>query len=41
MLRKLLEISALEDARTWAALGALYDDCFVSTARGRALGDLG
>jgi hypothetical protein len=41
VLRKLLEISALEDARTWAALSALYDDCFVSTARGRALGDLG
>ncbi|HEX8343365.1 MAG TPA: hypothetical protein VF657_01295, partial [Actinoplanes sp.] len=41
VLRKLLEISALEDARTWAALGALYDDCFVGTARGRALGDLG
>jgi hypothetical protein len=41
VLRKLLEISALEDARTWAALGALYDDCFVSTATGRALGELG
>lgn len=41
VLRKLLEISALEDARTWSALGALYDDCFVGTARGRALGDLG
>jgi uncharacterized phage protein gp47/JayE len=41
VLRKLLEISALEDARTWAALGALYDDCFAGTARGRALSDLG
>ncbi|NMO55184.1 hypothetical protein HH310_28865 [Actinoplanes sp. TBRC 11911] len=41
VVRKLLEISALEDARTWAALGSLYDDCFVTTARGRALGDLG
>ncbi|WP_329476460.1 hypothetical protein OG555_32980 [Kribbella sp. NBC_01484] len=41
VLRKLLEVSALEDARTWSALGALYDDCFVSTARGQALGDLG
>ena len=41
IIRKLLEMSALEDARTWAALGALYDDCFVSSARGRALGDLG
>lgn len=41
VLRKLMEVSALEDARTWAALGALYDDCFVGTARGRTLGDLG
>lgn len=41
VLRKLLEISALEDARTWTALGALYDDCFVGTARGLALGELG
>jgi hypothetical protein len=41
VLRKLLEMSALEDARTWVALGALYDDCFIGTARGRALGDLG
>ena len=41
VLRKLLEISALEDSRTWSALGALYDDGFVSTARGRALSDLG
>jgi hypothetical protein len=41
VLRKLLEISALEDARTWSALGALYDDCFVGTARGLALGELG
>jgi hypothetical protein len=41
VLRKLLEISALEDARTWTAIGALYDDCFVGTARGMALGELG
>lgn len=41
VVRKLLEISALEDARTWAALAAAYDDCFVTSARGRALGDLG
>jgi hypothetical protein len=41
VLRKLLEISALEDARTWTALGALYDDCFVGTARGLALSELG
>ena len=30
-LRKLLEISALEDARTWSALAAVYDDSFVAT----------
>jgi hypothetical protein len=41
VLRKLLEVSALEDARTWSAIGALYDDLFVGTARGRALSDLG
>jgi len=41
VIRKLLEISALEDARTWSALGAHYDDCFVASAAGRALSDLG
>jgi hypothetical protein len=41
VIRKLLEITALEDARTWASLAAQYDDCFVSTARGRALSILG
>jgi hypothetical protein len=41
VVRKLLEITALEDARTWASLAAEYDDCFVGTARGRALSDLG
>jgi hypothetical protein len=40
-LRKLLEISALEDARTWSALAAAYDDSFVATATGAALGRLG
>jgi hypothetical protein len=40
-LRKLLEVSALEDARTWAALGGMYDNQFVSTARGDALSRLG
>jgi hypothetical protein len=40
-VRKLLEISALEDARTWAALAGSYDDCFVISARGEALGRLG
>jgi hypothetical protein len=41
VVRKLLEVTALEDARTWAALAASYDDCFVGTARGRALSELG
>lgn len=41
VVRKLLEITALEDARTWASLAAEYDDSFVSTARGRALSALG
>jgi uncharacterized phage protein gp47/JayE len=41
VVRKLLEVTALEDARTWAALAAEYDDSFVSTARGRALSILG
>ena len=41
VIRKLLEVTALEDARTWAALGSAYDDAFVSSARGRALSDHG
>jgi hypothetical protein len=36
-VRKLLEISALEDARTWSALATMYDNSFVSHARGEAL----
>lgn len=40
-LRKILEVSALEDARTWAALSAIYDNQFVATARGDALSRLG
>src|SRR3954469_9478618 len=41
VIRKLLEISALEDARTWAALDAMYANSFVSTAVGDALSMLG
>jgi len=41
VLRKLLEISALEDARTWAALGGMYDNSFVVSATGDALSALG
>lgn len=40
-IRKLLEVSALEDMRTWSALGAMYDNSFVSHARGEALSRLG
>lgn len=41
VVRKLLEITALEDARQWSALAAAYDDMFVSSARGAALSALG
>jgi hypothetical protein len=41
VIRKLLEISALEDARTWAALSTTYDNSFVVTATGDALSRLG
>jgi hypothetical protein len=40
-IRKLLEVTALEDARTWAALASFYDDSFVSTATASALSLLG
>jgi hypothetical protein len=40
-LRKVLEVTCLEDARTWAALGAMYDNQFISSARGEALSRLG
>src|SRR3954454_16457575 len=40
-VRKLLEISALEDTRTWAALAGIYDNMFVASATGEALGRLG
>ncbi len=40
-IRKLLEVSALEDARTWAALNAMYDNSFVVSATGEALSRLG
>lgn len=41
VIRKLLELSALEDARTWAALTRMYDDQFVASAAGNALTALG
>jgi hypothetical protein len=40
-IRKLLEISSLEDSRTWAALSSMYDNCFVTSATGEALSRLG
>ena len=40
-LRKLIEISALEDARTWSALAGVYDAQFISSATGGALSRLG
>lgn len=40
-IRKLLELQALEDARTWAALATVYDNAFVATAVGEALSRLG
>jgi hypothetical protein len=36
-IRKILELSALEDARGWAALAAQFDDSFAATAVGEAL----
>src|SRR6185369_15110164 len=41
VIRKILEVSALEDARTWAALASMYDNGFVATATGDALSRLG
>lgn len=41
VIRRLLEVTALEDARTWGALASGYDDTFVSTATGEALSALG
>ncbi|MDD7933737.1 hypothetical protein [Actinomycetospora straminea] len=41
VIRKLLEVCALEDARTWAALAAWYDDSFAVSATGSALDRLG
>lgn len=40
-LRKLLEITALEESRQWAALASAYDDMFAVSARGAALTALG
>ncbi|WP_134495153.1 hypothetical protein [Microvirga pakistanensis] len=37
MLRKILELTALEDARLWANQAALYDSLFIVSASGDAL----
>src|ERR1700754_1966408 len=37
VLRKVLELVALEDARTWAALASMYDNLFAVSAVGDAL----
>lgn len=41
VLRKLLELTAVEDARTWAALSSMYDNLFVVSAVGDALSRIG
>lgn len=41
VLRRVIELSAVEHARTYAMLGAMVDDQTVPTARGRALDRLG
>lgn len=41
VLRTLLELASVEDARLWTDLGLMYDDSFVATARGEALSRLG
>jgi len=40
-IRKLLEISALEDARQWTAMESWFDNCFAASAAGDALSRLG
>lgn len=40
-IRKLIEVTALEDARMWATLAATYDDMYVASARAQALSRLG
>ncbi|MFF4911223.1 hypothetical protein ACFY2T_40890 [Streptomyces sp. NPDC001260] len=41
VLRTLLELVSVEDARIWTHLGLTFDDCSVSTARAEALSRLG
>jgi hypothetical protein len=41
VLRTLLELVSVEDARMWTHLGLIFDDCSVATARAEALSRLG
>ena len=41
VLRTLLELASVEDARMWSHLGLAFDDSFVATATGEALSRLG
>ncbi|WP_125130406.1 hypothetical protein [Microbacterium sp. 10M-3C3] len=41
VLRTLLELQSVEDARVWSHLGLLYESSHVATARGEALSRLG
>lgn len=41
MIRKLLELTALEDALSWMQLDGVYNSAFVATASGQALDRLG
>jgi hypothetical protein len=41
VLRKILELTALEDARLWAAVGSVYDNAYVVSATDDALTRLG
>jgi hypothetical protein len=40
-VRKLLELTALEDARTWASMADIYDNSYIPTATGDGLSRLG
>src|ERR1700752_69666 len=41
VIRKIFEVSALEQARTWAALASTYDNMFAVSATGDALSRIG
>ena len=41
VMRKVFELTALEEARTWTTLGGIYDNIYVSSGVGEALSRLG